>query len=235
MVVINHRSALNTPVTSPYLYCIGASDALLEAFEHIQEHYKPKKLFCVGFSLGANILGKYQGEEGNKSLLDAAVCINGPLDMIKGSQHLESFLFGALSRIKTKDIQREIRSRLSEVMFVFEKHEIDVDLILNRIKTVWEIDEHLIAKMFKFKGADDFYRKCGCQQFIKHIKVPTMFIQALDDPIVGPRTLSEEEVLSNENIVLIETKAGGHLSFFTSAFTKDQWVKEPVFDFFNNI
>ena len=65
--VVNHRSELDTPVTSPTLYGFGSSQDVKEAISYIHTHYKPSKLFAVGFSLGANNLGKYQGEQGSKT------------------------------------------------------------------------------------------------------------------------------------------------------------------------
>ena len=65
--VVNHRGGADTEVTSPKFYCAGSSWDFKEALEHLSEIYPEKKFYGIGYSLGANILGKYQTEEGSRS------------------------------------------------------------------------------------------------------------------------------------------------------------------------
>ena len=53
-----------------------------QVIEYIHDKYPLRKLFGVGYSLGANYLAKYMGEESDKSLLDAAVCCACPTDQL---------------------------------------------------------------------------------------------------------------------------------------------------------
>ena len=63
------------------------------------------KLFAVGYSLGANVLGKYIGEEGEKCILKAACCINSPLDLLEFTKSIKNTNFGFFSRFLANSIK----------------------------------------------------------------------------------------------------------------------------------
>lgn len=58
------------------LYSAGYTDDLRTALMYIQNLYPDAPLLGIGFSLGANILCRYLGEEGKNSRL-ASGCILG--------------------------------------------------------------------------------------------------------------------------------------------------------------
>ena len=49
--------------------------------------------------MGANILTKYCGEEGEKTPLSGAISVSNPLDLVKGSAHLDTVHRYTYSRI----------------------------------------------------------------------------------------------------------------------------------------
>ena len=92
-VVVNHRGGYpGLKITSPKLYWAASSWDYKEAVDHIKAKHPDLHIYGVGFSLGANILAKYLGEESDESVVEAAVWISSPLDMEKASQHLENTL-----------------------------------------------------------------------------------------------------------------------------------------------
>ena len=67
-----------------------------------------------------------------------------------------------------------------------EIHDIDVRQELMKSKTLRDLDHHVTSRLFGYSSVDDYYEKVGCGQNIHLIKSPTLFIQSLDDTIVGP-------------------------------------------------
>jgi predicted alpha/beta-fold hydrolase len=51
------------------------------------------------------------------------------------------------------------------------------------------------------------------------IKVPSFFLNALDDPIVGRRAIAFDAFKKNENVILVTSRHGGHLGYHESAFS----------------
>ena len=45
-----------------------------------------------------------------------------------------------------------------------------------------------------------------------------MFINSLDDPVMGDQCIDYEVFRNNENVVLATTKHGGHLGYHESIF-----------------
>lgn len=75
-VVINFRGCASVPITSPMLYSAGYTDDLRTALMYIQNLYPDSPLLGLGFSLGANIMCRYFGEEGKNSRLVSG-CVLG--------------------------------------------------------------------------------------------------------------------------------------------------------------
>ena len=69
---------------------------------------------------------------------------------------------------------------------------------------------------------------------MSNIRIPTFFLNALDDPIVG-NNLNYEAFKDNPNIALGTTKHGGHVGYYENFFSlKRCWYPELTFKFFNS-
>lgn len=93
-VVVNFRGCANTTVTSPLLYSGGQTNDLRSALLYIRNCYPDAELVGMGFSLGANVLTKYIGEEGDRCPFKAAISLANPWNLLKGSEQLESSYLG---------------------------------------------------------------------------------------------------------------------------------------------
>jgi predicted alpha/beta-fold hydrolase len=63
-------------------------------------------------------------------------------------------------------------------------------------------DEHFTAPLFGFKDRDDYYHKASCYHRIPSIKIPTLFMNSYDDPIVRKEAIGEEVFKINPNVLL---------------------------------
>jgi len=72
--VINFRGCAGVPLTSPRLYSAACTDDLACGALYISSLFPKAKLIGVGFSLGANVVTRYLGEEGVNSRL-AGGCV----------------------------------------------------------------------------------------------------------------------------------------------------------------
>ena len=88
-VVLNARGCAESEVTSPRFYCGAYTADLRAVLEQLRVRHPSAPLVACGYSLGANILTKYVGEEGEATPLLAAVALANPLDLLAGSRLLE--------------------------------------------------------------------------------------------------------------------------------------------------
>jgi len=86
--------------------------------------------------------------------------------------------------------------------------------------TLQELDNVYTKRIMGFKSVQDFYKSMSSCHHMKNIRVPMVFLNALDDPIVPPQLLEipRDVALNNENIIFIEQKFGGHLGFYEGGF-----------------
>lgn len=76
------------------MFSAGWTEDLRYVANHIQKMNPDSHLFLVGFSLGANVLTKYLGEEREKTPFVGAVAIANPFNLVATNQHLENFWSG---------------------------------------------------------------------------------------------------------------------------------------------
>ena len=88
-----------------------------------------------------------------------------------------------------------------------------------------------MSKAWGYKDLEDYYRTSACVHRIPGIKIPSLFLNALDDPIVSKETIPYSVLESNPNCALGTTEYGGHLGYQTNFLSSNQWYLNPIFEF----
>jgi len=78
-VVMNHRGSKGSKLSSNKLYSAGCSGDINDVIGHVTMRYPEAKIYAIGFSLGANLLTKYLGENRCEKV-SKAICISNPWD-----------------------------------------------------------------------------------------------------------------------------------------------------------
>jgi predicted alpha/beta-fold hydrolase len=94
-------------------------------------------------------------------------------------------------------------------------------------------DDEITAPFFGYLDRADYYDRASCYHRIPSIKIPTFFMNALDDPIVTHKSIDYDVIKSNPNTVVGITKHGGHIGYNTTAFNNNVWFMNPALDFLN--
>lgn len=193
----------------------------------------------LGFSLGANALTKYAGEEGESCPLSAIVSVANVWDFIKGSHHIEhGSVFNRF--VYNNILGGALRSLIYTHRYAFEKHpsssiQGSLQRLFNeRFVSLRTYDELVTTKLYGFHSADDYYASISSIRFISKIRVPFLGLNAMDDPIVGANTLPICEALTNPWTILVSTEKGGHLGWYErSDGSLRRWYVTPVCEFFS--
>ncbi|KAL8134097.1 hypothetical protein AgCh_009242 [Apium graveolens] len=88
VVVCNHRGMGGISFSSRYFYNAGKTKDLRDVVNYLVGCYPMAPKFLVGTSIGANIVGKYLGEDGDKCQVAGAAVICGPWDLLICSRFL---------------------------------------------------------------------------------------------------------------------------------------------------
>ncbi|KAL4352574.1 hypothetical protein GQ457_06G038230 [Hibiscus cannabinus] len=233
-VVFNSRGCGESPVTTPQFYSASFVGDMREVVAHVSSIYPEANLYAVSWSLGANILVRYLGDESHACPLSGAVSLCNPFNLVDA---FEEFTKG-FNRVYDRALARSIREIFKKHILLFEDigGEFNVPLALNA-KRVRDFDEGLTRVSFGFKSLDEYYYKASSFHSIKHVQIPLLCIQAANDPISPARAIPREEIEANRNCLLIVTPKGGHLGWVAGAEAPlgGPWTDPVVMDFLEQL
>ena len=92
----------------------------------------------------------------------------------------------------------------------------DADLDLEAIRTARtfrQFDGLFTAPVHGFGSAEDYWARASSLPGLPDIGIPTLLLNALDDPFLGPTCFPAEAALVNPNLTLLMPSHGGHVGF----------------------
>ena len=162
------------------------------------------------------------------ALIIAAATVCVPLDLGICARRLDQ----GFSRIYRKHLLGQLcedfDARRAHLREHFPEHAKRFEDIgpLDGIGNFVEYDNRVIAPLYGFRDADDYYRQCSALPKLQRIKVPTLMIQAADDPFMTPAVLPGAGQVS-PSITLEVTRHGGHVGFVAGTVRKPVYWLEP--------
>ena len=81
-IVVTSRGCANAPLRTPKLYHCGATYDLKTAMLYIAHMFPDAPVYGIGFSLGAGMLTRYLGTEGEGSQMKAGIAVGAPWDLM---------------------------------------------------------------------------------------------------------------------------------------------------------
>jgi predicted alpha/beta-fold hydrolase len=164
----------------------------------------------VGFSLGGNALLKFLGEEADagSTWFAAAVAVSVPYDLAAGADALERTPMGRFySRVFIRSLVAKAEAKAALL-----DGRCDLGRV-RRARSFREFDDAATAPIHGFAGADDYYRRSSSASCIDRIRVPTLLLQARDDPFLPAASFPHAQVAANPDVQAFLTPHGGHLGF----------------------
>ena len=228
IVRMNMRSCGAGEDMSPTIYHAGRSQDVAIVMSELALTHQIHSFALVGYSMGGNLVLKLAGELGNAPppYFKAVVGVSPLMDLVASSAALH-----------------EPQNRLYESRFLADllkhfRHQVELypDLYsadgLNKIRTLRQFDEQVIAQYGGFAGADDYHRSVASSNWVQDITVPTLILQALDDPFIRMTRETRDKLLANSRVRLVETRHGGHCAFLSpEPGDAGFWAERTLLDF----
>ena len=234
-VALNFRGCSGELNYSARCYHSGETEDIHFLYQTLRQR-EPDTLFAaVGFSLGGNVLLKWLGEQGSQLLLFAAIAVSVPLVLSTCATKLD----GGFSRLYRKKLLGELKQHIQAKQRHLEKqgrrqeaNRIERLGDLSGIKSFWQYDDQVVAKLHDFKNVHDYYQRSSSRQFLKSIAISTLLIQAVDDPFMTKDVLPDLDELS-ASVHLEITQGGGHVGFIAGEipFKPDYWLERRIPEF----
>ncbi|XP_010100196.2 embryogenesis-associated protein EMB8 [Morus notabilis] len=234
VVVFNSRGCGESPVTTPQFYSASFLGDMREVVAHVGARYPKANLYAVGWSLGANILVRYLGQESHACPLSGAVSLCNPFNLVIAD---EDFRKG-FNNVYDKALARALCKIFKKHALLYEDIGGDYNIpMAANAKTVRDFDEGLTRVSFGFKSVDDYYSNSSSSDSIKDVCRPLLCIQAANDPIAPNRGIPREDIKENPNCLLIVTPEGGHLGWVAGdqAPIGAPWTDPVVIDFLEHL
>lgn len=207
---MNFRGCSGEPNRKARFYHSGETGDVRHVLGWLEQRFPGRSFGALGFSLGGNMLLKYLGEEGaeGSTKVDAAVTVSVPFDLAAGADRLEEGAMGSLySHYFLRMLRRKLRQKEGLI-----PETVDVEEALEA-PTLRTFDDAATAPLHGFRDAADYYRRSSSDEFLASVRVPTLLLQARDDPFLPESALPVEAIEANPHLVAGFTDQGGHVGF----------------------
>jgi len=224
----NYRSCSGEPNLKLRSYHNGVTDDLSLVINHAGQKGLYKEITLLGFSLGGNLTLLYLGREKPDPLIKKAVVFSVPCDLKASVKTLSK----PVNRLYMKRFLLMLHRKIKDKMQVMPGM-ID-DKGYDKIKDFKAFDDRYTAPIHGFKDAYDYWEKCSSKPFIPDIHVPTLIINALNDPFLPESCFPVKEAATNRHVTLCMPGSGGHVGFISFNKKKLYWSEKQAVKFLNN-
>ena len=206
---MHFRGCSGEPNRLPRAYHSGDTGDIEALLTMLREREPTVSMAAIGFSLGGNALLKYLGERGDAQPLAVAVAVSVPFDLAACAERINQGFSRLYQRWLIDRMKRSTHARARRV------GGLPVDLTaMDRVRTFREFDDCVTAPLHGFDGVDDYYARASSGPWLRHIVTPTLLIQALDDPFVGPEPVPGPTGVGPHTERAVSPH-GGHVGFLS--------------------
>jgi hypothetical protein len=188
-------------------------------------------LVLVGYSMGGNITMKYLGTKGADAppQIKAGVAFSSPCDIAAGSD--------ALDRWDNIIYKKRFMAFLERKMHL-KNQQFPGKLDVSKLKAVrrWhDFDEWFSAPICGYGSAAEFHHNASAKNFLEGIRVPTLLVNAENDPILTPECFPFEIARSHPYFYFELAPGGGHCGFRARGDRDSSWSERRALEFCENM
>lgn len=224
VIAWNYRGCNGKINNSIKSYHSGFTEDLDEVINYADQQ-KVKTISLVGFSLGGNLTLKYLGNNDDvHPKIKSAVALSVPLDLYQGCLQISKPSNFIYSKRFLKTLKQKIRDKAKHFPEIKTKY-------LPEIHDLMTFDDYYTAPLHGFKDALDYYSSCSAIHVLNQIKLPTLIINALNDPFLPKECYPFDLVKDHPYVHLEIPERGGHVGFYSQNGTGFYWSEKRSLDF----
>ncbi len=215
----------------PRAYFAGDSDDIELILHHVKSQHSDSPVYAVGVSLGGNALLKWLGEQGATAcaVVERAAAVSAPLDLTAAGHTLDR---GFNRRVYTARFLLTLKAKALRKATRFPGV-LDAKAIA-AATTFREFDTLVTALLHGFRDAEDYWLRVSSKPLLKSIAVPTLVINAKNDPFLPAWALPTAADVSLA-VTLEQPDTGGHVAFPSGPFPgRLDWLSQRLMQHFNN-
>lgn len=179
--VINSRGCARSKLTTDVLYNARATWDVRQLVKWLREAYPNRPLYAIGFSLGANIMTNYVGEEGEGCLLKAAVSVGNPFNLELCDLALRSSWMGR--EVYSKSLGASLRKLVRHHTDILSSSKRFSFKNIMATKYIHEFDREMQCPSWGYPTEGAYYRDASSTDALLGVRIPFLALNAEDDPV----------------------------------------------------
>jgi uncharacterized protein len=203
---MHFRGAGGEPNRKLRSYHMGESEDPMYVLAELHRRYGRRGLAAVGVSLGGSALLHTIARGGESLGVDCAVAVSVPFRLHVAAERLDR----GLSRLYQRHILGQLRRQWQKKCRVLARP--DLAEGVRDLRTFRQFDARITAPLHGFRDVDDYYDRASSIHVLRDIRIPTLLINAMNDPFMTRESLPEPGELS-EHVTLECHARGGHVGF----------------------
>ena len=192
-------------------YHSGETSDTAFVLDRLVDEHPSSPIAIAGVSLGGNVLLRFLGERGTNlpPQLCAAAAISVPFDLLRSSRRINQ----GFSRLYQRFFLSSLRRKAQQKQLLFP------DLApadsIAALRTLEDFDNLITGPLHGYRDARDYYSRASSLPILQHIRIKTLLLSAVDDPMLPPEVLDEVREIASRNpdLELEFLKRGGHAGF----------------------
>lgn len=171
-----------------------------------QEHARRARArLLLGFSLGGHVALRCAAER--PDAVDACAAVCSPVDLDAGCR--------ALDTLRPALYRRHVLSGLKSIYASIGPSDACPTPVAEvaRVKTVRDYDRLTVVRRFGFRDVDDYYAQASAGPRLPSLRVPSLYVQSPDDPMVPAHTCDPHLATASASLTVQRVRPGGHVGF----------------------
>jgi predicted alpha/beta-fold hydrolase len=225
--VVHFRGCSGEPNRLPRAYHSGDSDEIDWMLRKLRARHAHGALYATGVSLGGNALLKWLGERGPAAseVVCAAAAVSAPLDLMAAGEALGRGFNLVYTRNFLTSLKRKSLAKLTYYPDLYDAAEV------RAARTLRAFDNAVTAPLHGFRDTDDYWTRASSKPWLSRIEVPTLIVNARNDPFMPAHALPAREEVSAA-VTCEFPHDGGHVGFVSGRFPGHlDWLPRRIIAF----
>ena len=166
-------------------------------------------VLAAGVSLGGNALLRWACEAGEtaRASVEAVASVCAPLDLAAGGDAIgRGFNRLVYTRMFLATMKPKALAKLAQFPGLFDRER------LLAARDLYAFDDVFTAPLHGFRNTDDYWMRGSSKPHLNQIRVPTLVVNALNDPFIPARSLPGPGEVG-PHVTLWQPAHGGHVGF----------------------
>jgi predicted alpha/beta-fold hydrolase len=227
---LNLRGCSDEPNRQVATYHSGKTDDLALVVDHVLDQAYAS-VALVGFSLGGNLTLKYLGEQGRQldSRVAGAAALSAPVDLDASADRIDRWSNWHYTQYFLRSLRLKMRVKARQYPDRVPTEP------LRKIRTLRGFDDAYTAPLHGFNDADDYYRQASSKPLLSNIPIPTLLLNAANDPFLPPSCYPHSIAREHDPLTLEVPESGGHVGFVSFNETGEYWSEQRTTSFLTSL